>query len=259
MLHPAGTSGSMSGWAGLSMLLLGLSLVGCGEKVAESDWPVESTEQEWRGTPIITVNGEPLVRCGTPVFPVSALSGGVDGLVDRAEVVARLDRHEDAGWSVRGRSGAMIAVAAGHWDRNGGGKDGQILWMDNEDGDGWRFSGSSDPCRLHPVLPPSLSWAEVTADPQALSPASRSIPVWVTETSCTGARDPSPYLKNPTIVEGKRSVMVYWTVTPPDGAQECPGNPRVERVLELREPLGDRVLLDGSRWPPRIATRPIRY
>src|SRR5262245_66495130 len=127
---------------------------------------------------------------------------------------------------------------------------------------GWRWLAVQRierPCRLHPVLPPSLSWAEVTADPQALSPASRSIPVWVTETSFTGARDPSPYLKNPTIVEGKRSVTVYWTVTPPDGAQECPGNPRVERVLELREPLGDRVLLDGSRWPPRIATRPIRY
>src|SRR5262245_56768846 len=105
----------------------------------------ESTEQEWRGTPIITVNGEPLVRCGTPVFPVSAMSGGVDGLVDRAEVVAGLERLEDAEWFVLGRSGDMIAVATGHWDRNGPGKDGQILWMDNEDGDGWRFSGSSDP------------------------------------------------------------------------------------------------------------------
>jgi hypothetical protein len=125
--------------------------------------------------------------------------------------------------------------------------------------DGWRFSGSSDPCRLTPVLPSDLIWAQVTADPQALSPSSTSIPVWVTEYSCTSARDPDPYLKDPIVVEDERSVTVYWTSTPPEGDQDCPGNPRVERVLELRKPLGDRVLLDGSRWPPRIATRPTLY
>jgi hypothetical protein len=276
MLHPVGMSRSKVRYAGLAALLLGSSLAGCGEKVRESDWPIESTEQEWKGTPIITVDGEPLVRCGTPVFPVSAMSGGVDGLVDRAEVAAGLERHvtssgiyapralrgkdiEDAEWFVLGRSGDNIAVATGHWDRNGPGKDGQILGMDNEDGDGWRFRGSSDPCRLTPVLPPDLMWAQVTADPQALSPSSTSIPVWLTEYSCTSARDPDPYLQDPIVVEDERAVTVYWTSTPPEGGQDCPGNPRVKRVLELREPLGDRVLLDGSRWPPRIATRPIRY
>lgn len=45
------------------------------------------------------------------------------------------------------------------------------------------------------------------------------------------------------------TVTVYWTSEPP-GTAECPSNPAVATTLTLPEALGERRLLDGSRWPP---------
>ena len=56
------------------------------------------------------------------------------------------------------------------------------------------------------------------------------------------------------VMETERAVTVYWTSTRPEGIQRCPGNPVVKRILELRAPLADRPLLDGSTWPPGPVT-----
>jgi hypothetical protein len=81
-----------------------------------------------------------------------------------------------------------------------------------------------------------------------------SITAMVSERECTSARDPSPYLNDRIVVESDNTVTVYWTSTPPDGAQYCTGNPSVERRITLTRPLGNRTLLDGSTWPPTPVT-----
>ena len=73
----------------------------------------------------------------------------------------------------------------------------------------------------------------------------------VTEWECTSARDPSAYLHEPYVESTDDAVTVYWTTDTPTGNQDCPGNPAVQRSIELAEPLGERAIYDGSVWPPR--------
>ena len=86
--------------------------------------------------------------------------------------------------------------------------------------------------------------------PAAVDGAATEVIVDVHETACTSARDPGPFLDEPAVVSTDESVTVYWTSEPPVGGANCPGNPTSQQVLTLDEPLGDRPLLDGSRWPP---------
>ncbi|MBA3266073.1 MAG: hypothetical protein H0T14_06840 [Nocardioidaceae bacterium] len=95
----------------------------------------------------------------------------------------------------------------------------------------------------------------MTAYGELLTPSATKVPVGVTERECTTGRNPDPFLQEPSVVETERAATVYRTTTGPDGDQSCPGNPPVKRLLELREPLADRALLDGSTWPPSPATR----
>ena len=44
---------------------------------------------------------------------------------------------------------------------------------------------------------------------------------------------------------GADEVIVSIYVEPLQGDQECPGNPPARFTVELREPLGDRQLIDG--------------
>ncbi|GAA1117595.1 hypothetical protein GCM10009582_13530 [Arthrobacter flavus] len=72
---------------------------------------------------------------------------------------------------------------------------------------------------------------------------------------CTGARDPAPFLATePVVVETEDEVTVYWTSQQIQGGADCPGNPWVERTLQLDQALGDRTLMDGSTWPPAPVT-----
>ena len=62
-------------------------------------------------------------------------------------------------------------------------------------------------------------------------------------------------MNTPTITYTAESVTVTFTIVPPPGdAQDCQGNPAFPVGIELSEPLGARVLLDGGSSPPRDAT-----
>ena len=50
------------------------------------------------------------------------------------------------------------------------------------------------------------------------------------------------------------SVTVTYSVRHKVGAQDCQGNTPFAVELKLPEPLGARMLLDGSETPPRDAT-----
>ncbi len=87
-----------------------------------------------------------------------------------------------------------------------------------------------------------------------LTPDLTEIEVLVTERACNSGEDASGRIEEPVVTLGAESVTVVFAVRPRGGAQECPSNPETPYVLVLAEPLGDRVLLDGSEMPPRDAT-----
>lgn len=222
------------------------------------------------GPPVVNGDGEVMLRCGGsgPGFAASAMTGGVEGLADKAEVEAALEDlvnefgidappalrgvdMGDAEWIVLGKTDqdpAELVLGVGDWGADGPGVDGDYVVLDRVD-NGWRASGWGD-CNLEPVLPADAGWVDIVAAPDGLDPAATSVAVEVIERDCTSGRDPEQFLHEPFVVEDNDVVTVYWTSEAVRGDANCQGNPPVRQIVELDQPLGDRALLDGSTWPP---------
>lgn len=140
----------------------------------------------------------------------------------------------------------------------------QLVTVESTGTRSWQVVGWGGPCWAAPALPVGLSWAQVAlpggstgadGDTSSSTASARptssgtTIAVLVSEIECTSARDPEPHLQTPLVVQTEEAVTVYWTTRSAEGDQTCPGNPWVPREIVLDEPLGDRPLLDGSRWP----------
>ena len=98
-----------------------------------------------------------------------------------------------------------------------------------------------------PMLPADASEAVWHLDPDqpAPGPGATSFSAIVTERGCASARDITGLILPPVIQYGADEVIVSIYVEPLQGDQECPGNPPARFTIELREPLGDRQLIDG--------------
>lgn len=118
---------------------------------------------------------------------------------------------------------------------------------------GWELTSWGD-CQLRPELPAGIGPAAFRAAPGVnLTPESTKINILVTELACNSGQDAQGRILRPVIVRGQRTVSVLLAVVQRDGEQECPSNPETPFTIELPEPLGDRMLLDGSEVPPRDA------
>jgi hypothetical protein len=255
---------------GAVWLSVAVAMAGCGESRSDTS-PDSGTARAGRES-VVMVGGEVLVSCGNirPAFAVSAMDDGVSGLADEAEVAAALDglrarfgidapralqrrSAAEAEWKVLGGDPVddpqRLLVGVGHWAAATGTTDGQYVVLERT-ANGWQPSGWGD-CNLAPVLGEGASWAEIAAVSGGADPGSSTVEVLVSERECTSARDPSPYLREPVVIERDDTVTLYWTSDTPTGDQTCPGNPRVRRSVKLDRPLGTRAILDGSTWPPR--------
>ncbi len=119
------------------------------------------------------------------------------------------------------------------------------------DGGSWSISGWGD-CRPRIVLD-GLSQATWVLDPVAglPGPEATSFTALVTETECTGGQAMGARLLPPSITYGEDAVLVVFAARPLDlGMATCPSNPPSRVEVELREPLGDRVLRDAGLFPP---------
>lgn len=230
---------------------------GCGDQTGPAD-RIDGVE-----APVTIVDGEVKVTCGGPAsWLPSQMADGIASDLSRDELADALGQGIEAfgpetaysvpdwpntPWRLLAESADELTFGLDEWTHDGP-LDRAMTFTVRRDGDGWTFAGSGD-CQLRPLLDEGVSWAEVTAE-TALDPAASVLTVGVNELSCTGSRDPLPFLRDPVLIETEETVTVYWTSTPPEGAQTCPGNPTVSQKLSLDAPLGDRPLLDGSRWPP---------
>ncbi|GAA5118210.1 hypothetical protein GCM10023339_30410 [Alloalcanivorax gelatiniphagus] len=208
------------------------------------------------GLPVTVVDGEVLVSCGgtAPGWPPSAMVDGITPPVPVAEIEAALSAAPVAhalrrDWKVLAADADELTLALGTWREDGPARDAQYLVLEPE-ADGWRASNGGSCWRLSPVLDADAIWVQVDAS-VAVAGDATEVAVDVKETACAGARDPLPHLAQPMLTADDEAVTVYWTSESP-GAAGCPENPTARTTLTLDEPLGDRPLLDGSRWPPAL-------
>jgi hypothetical protein len=123
----------------------------------------------------------------------------------------------------------------------------------------WRITGWGD-CRPT-ILLDELSVASWVLDPALPTPgrAATQITALVTEQVCTGGQAMGARLQAPRIAYTDDAVLVVFPVVPLGGAgNDCPGNPPTRVTFELREPLGDRQLLDAAFFPPVEPVEPAR-
>lgn len=114
--------------------------------------------------------------------------------------------------------------------------------------------GQRSSCALS-LDPAPLTGALVQRDVAALpSPDDTTIELLVTEGACNGGRDAAGRIELISLEETGAAVTVRIGVRPEGGPQTCPANPTTPFTIELAEPLGDRVLLDGSLVEPRPLT-----
>ncbi len=119
-------------------------------------------------------------------------------------------------------------------------------------GDGDRWQGEFvEPCTPRPYVDGQLVGYWWPADETALATDTTEVAVLVQEDSCDSGRGPDGRVGEPQITYGADVVVVTFPVAPRDegGVFTCQAHPPAAVVIQLDEPIGDRVLLDGSTWP----------
>ncbi len=148
--------------------------------------------------------------------------------------------------------------AAQYLARDPRGGDAEFVFVSIEDhGMGWTNGGWGG-CRPEIVLD-GVSLASWILDPDAPAPdaAATTFTALVTERTCTGGQPMGARLRAPSITYGAEQVLVVFAARPLEGdAFDCPGNPSTRVVVQLREPLGKRQLLDAAFFPPAEPVAP---
>ncbi len=92
--------------------------------------------------------------------------------------------------------------------------------------------------------------------PEADHAGATTLAVVVIEGACADGKPPGDRLQPVERFETAEAVTLTFWVRSQTGAHRCPGNPPTRVEVELDDPLGDRVLLDGGRFPAQPAVRP---
>ncbi|HEV8516144.1 MAG TPA: hypothetical protein VGQ47_00735 [Candidatus Limnocylindrales bacterium] len=120
---------------------------------------------------------------------------------------------------------------------------------------GWEVTGWGQ-CRPELDVEGAARW---TFDPEEgiPGPEARSFTALVWERSCASGRPPDGRVQPPLVSYEAEQILVAFTVRPLTGGQDCQGSPPSSATIELREPVGDRILLDAGEFPPRDPSQPL--
>jgi hypothetical protein len=104
------------------------------------------------------------------------------------------------------------------------------------------------------VFPSGAGRADWWVDPAALplSPEDRTISAFLQERACASGQTPEGRILGPRIEYEPDAIVITFRVREDLG--DCQGNPKHPITIQLEQPLGSRVLLDGGVTPPRDAT-----
>jgi hypothetical protein len=154
-----------------------------------------------------------------------------------------------SGWWRVGRLGTTAAYVARSEVSDFGFVSATLTLADGE----WRPSQWGE-CTPQPALPAGLGLAAWRIDGEAPRNDATTISALVTEMACASGESSEGRILPPEISYGPDAIHVVFAVQGMEGEQTCQGNPSVPYTIELREPIGERSVLDGSQLPPRDAT-----
>lgn len=83
-------------------------------------------------------------------------------------------------------------------------------------------------------------------------PQDQTLEILVHEQDCASGQSAEGLIASDVQYEGE-AIVVRVNVRPRTEDRSCPGNPDTPYEIELREPLGDRSVLDGNSSPPAPA------
>jgi hypothetical protein len=218
------------------------------------------TDSSSGGVPASTGDPDPAisrVACDDVAFDLALLDkpGGAENGDDAAAVALRdhlasgmeTDFLPAAGWieAVRTESRVLFIAPV----------EGGLARVDMQlEGGQWRASGWGG-CTLRPEIPFGMNIATFRVAPgETLTAETTKLDVLVTEVECNSGEDARGRVQEPAVIRSTDSVTVIIAVIARPGGHDCQSNPPTPFRLVLPEPLGDRVLLDGSSIPPRDAT-----
>lgn len=250
----------------LGAVVLTAMLSGCGTQTRAEEGPRPSSAMDH--APFEVADGEVNVSCGGggEGWVPSVMSRGVQGVLTDEEAtrifedilsdprtgeeasLSLFPHGVDVEWRVLYEDDNSLTIGLGQWTEQGPAGNGTFTLSLGRDANTWQAEGWGG-CQLSPVLKDGHSWAEVTG--YTANPESTRLTVQVNERECVSGRNPEPFLHEPFVAETDKSVTLYWTSEPPSGDQDCQGNPSIDRVVELKQPLGTRLVLDGFSYPPR--------
>lgn len=200
---------------------------------------------------------DPIVACGprTDGFPADALRGPTgaesadtpeaEALRDLIANPGGIEPIPEEGWRLLTRDDQEAVFGAE--SRSGL----VVVTLRSEEGH-WTYDSSGDCARIM-VVPPDGSvsavwWPDPAAGEQRNTTVLR---VLATDLSCASGRPTGDRLHPPSVTADADNVIIAFTAEPLGGNQTCPGGPPTPYEVQLREPVGDRTLLDGAHWPPR--------
>lgn len=118
------------------------------------------------------------------------------------------------------------------------------------DGTGWQTTAlqSGGPCDLRTPLAEGLGEVDWRLDPaHSVEPDATTINLLATGRDCSSGQPMGERLQPPAFTTTGDTIFVTLTARQPTGGQECPGNPEEAVVIDIGEPVGDRVLVDGRK------------
>jgi hypothetical protein len=190
-----------------------------------------------------------------PTFPVRALddirpledddadgfSGAIEPFLENAE-----GQHwPQQGWRLLHEDGSRAILVALTETGNLA-----FMFLDNQDG-AWMWSGSSmqgDPCDLQFTVGEGLNTVQWRLDPAAPPPGpdDRHVAVILNESECVSGQPIGERLVGPQVVMTDTNIHIAFAANPPPGdAFDCQGNPDTPFTVELPQPIGDRVIVEG--------------
>jgi hypothetical protein len=251
-------------------LLLAFVVVGCTPSVTHEAPPAPAASVDAPPVdasppalpPGVGTLGETRYSCGSQ-------HGFLPGLLDEP-AIAELEDHPSAA-ALRAAIAEVgpdidMLPASGYWlvhrddrvaeyiarDPAGADPDHDLVFASTEnEGGAWKNGGWGG-CRPEIVIE-GLNLATWTLDPDVAPPdaTATTFTALVMERSCTGGKPMGARLQPPSITYGQDSILIVFAARPLEGDSfDCPGNPSTRVIVQLREALGDRRLLDAAFFPP---------
>jgi hypothetical protein len=203
------------------------------------------------------------VTCGSlPFDPISVFGGTLNAALGTqpAEVALReflashnVPWHPPGYWRLAAANEEIAELVSGRLSTG-------LDWMRLENQDSvWKWTGSGG-CKPRSLRNGIVSSEWRLLDESAgLKPKTRALTIGVQELACTGGADPSARIQVPDLLFSKHRLIIATWITPlPPGIHTCPGNPVAPYKLKLPRPLSNRVLVDGSTYPPKRRATTLR-